>query len=468
MRFELNQNLFAVQFMFARDLKGDRISMFSQPLMYNNEMPHKINFVKLTVTEHHKVRDSYESNDKPATHDGFLLKDDQGSVYANQYPTASFGQMSDEANRRFHLHETDENSDEMIARLKATPNSFYECHLLSDVLEKIMKGIRDLSEIAESNPNRVDLLTKIELLKKLQEQIKEEFLKAYPEYEMHFSWRNAYHGSKLQFADVSIFRHLPLEKALTLSHAEIQQELQDNGVLEVEYPNGDLLCMKKDQGTYLLFGEKTDVDYTRVYYGEKTESLNGSDKPSFMVSQTEYFDIDKDYLPAQCFRQRLHSENPNRAKGMGSSLEELAVAQSIRRLHCRETKDMIPYFGGESGERRYDVLLETGAKFSLVRMPKEDGDLITIEHSIQAPGSDHRAVTAVVVPKSIQFNLAVDDAIGKLAMDEDRPSVDVTLEMVIDGFKKLVEIPSILDTLDSKCVIAAIAHAHQLIQVKTA
>jgi len=57
-----------------------------------------IYFQELTVAEHHKVAGEW-SNEKE--YDGFILKDNQDRVWHNQYPKASYGQTSGEADGNF-------------------------------------------------------------------------------------------------------------------------------------------------------------------------------------------------------------------------------------------------------------------------------------------------------------------------------------------------------------------------------
>lgn len=65
----------------------------------------------LTVTEHHKVPNAHDPKGH-ATCDGFLLKDEKGVVWANQYPVASYGQMSDDASYYFNeFFSPDQNYD---------------------------------------------------------------------------------------------------------------------------------------------------------------------------------------------------------------------------------------------------------------------------------------------------------------------------------------------------------------------
>lgn len=54
----------------------------------------------LTITEHHKVAWDQDPNSE-AKYDGFLAVDEDGQPWGNQYPKASYGQLSDQANWYF-------------------------------------------------------------------------------------------------------------------------------------------------------------------------------------------------------------------------------------------------------------------------------------------------------------------------------------------------------------------------------
>lgn len=97
-RYQVGQVLYAVAFCYRH---GDRLVWsVGLPFLYNDLVPLHIKFVKLTVTEHHRVRGDWD--DKIA-YDGYKLVDDSGQEYTNQYPRASYGQISDEADRVFVL-----------------------------------------------------------------------------------------------------------------------------------------------------------------------------------------------------------------------------------------------------------------------------------------------------------------------------------------------------------------------------
>lgn len=333
MRFQPTQVLFAIQLTHARDLEGDRIGMFSQPLLYSDEMPSKINFTKLMVTEHHKVYDSYdEKRTKPPECDGYILTDTEGRLWSNQYPTASYGQMSDEGNRRFHRHSTTKEGEEaLVAELRKERGSFYECHLLSDVLEKIMKSIKDLSEmpddkIAEGQKEAV--VRKLGLLKQLQEQIVTQFKEAYPEHRLTQCWKKLWAGGKKDWPNVTIHRVIPFDEIHQLSVEQIAMEVTANDKLEIEYAGGDLLCIRDTISDYQIHGETTAVQALEVLFLEKSEEVSEDGKQCFTVCGVELFEPTEPAGAAICFLQRAVSEKPYRARNMGTNIDVIAERAS--------------------------------------------------------------------------------------------------------------------------------------------
>lgn len=97
-RYSIGEVLYAVCFEYKN--RRNRFST-SPPFIWGDaETPAAIHFVKLTVTAHHRVPGDWDDEIK---YDGYELVDDKGQVYTNQYPRASYGQLSDEGDRRFWL-----------------------------------------------------------------------------------------------------------------------------------------------------------------------------------------------------------------------------------------------------------------------------------------------------------------------------------------------------------------------------
>lgn len=60
----------------------------------------RFEFLELEVIEHHKVSSEYDEKDLKDC-DGYILKSADGRIFHNQYPRASYGQVSDRANYIF-------------------------------------------------------------------------------------------------------------------------------------------------------------------------------------------------------------------------------------------------------------------------------------------------------------------------------------------------------------------------------
>lgn len=96
--------------------------------------------VPMTVVEHHKVPWDQEP-DGENKYDGFICVDDTGNRWASQWPHASYGQVSDAADRfftRIHPEDTD------YENLSNVELAVFED--IREVLDRVMLGIRHFSE----------------------------------------------------------------------------------------------------------------------------------------------------------------------------------------------------------------------------------------------------------------------------------------------------------------------------------
>lgn len=177
MRYEIGQTIFAVQFSF--NTNGTNIKHFKMPFLINDDVPDQINFIRMAVAEHHKVPGEWDDTVK---YDGFILKDKDNVKYANQYPRAAYGQISDSGDRRFKIHV--EREDETFAKV-INGEIVYEFHLLTDVLKDMRMGVYDLE-----NSSLNYTAKKAVLLKSLLEKTIEQFNKEFPEYELTYSENN--------------------------------------------------------------------------------------------------------------------------------------------------------------------------------------------------------------------------------------------------------------------------------------
>lgn len=116
MRFEIGQQVpfINVKFHDKPDVKPTFQSLFD-PRVHELD---SIEVKMLTVKEHHKVPSCYEP-DGEKKYDGFIFTEqidvDKQQIWLNQYPTATYGQISDTNDRTVfrHTDHTKEQIDEM-------------------------------------------------------------------------------------------------------------------------------------------------------------------------------------------------------------------------------------------------------------------------------------------------------------------------------------------------------------------
>lgn len=316
MRFQVNQNLFAVHFGYNANVPRT-YGFYPIPLLFDNVEPDDINFVKLTVTEHHKV--PYVYDDKAELkYDGYLLKNDVGVVFANQYPRASYDQLSDEFNRRFAVHITE--SGVLDKMQEENEKAVFEYHLLSDVLEKIQRGIKDLENVKYTAENEHRLREKRAALIKFYDRIVKEFSEKYADYQLNMAWVPLF-KTELHWPKVSINKRVPIKQAEAMSKEDIMKDFMSDDRFELVYRGGDILIIENAEGTYYIDGKLTEVKTINIYFAEKSEE---DGKPVFYVHQTEYFPRSWIGAAVDCFITRLKNGG-QRAANTGMSLEAIAA-----------------------------------------------------------------------------------------------------------------------------------------------
>ncbi len=171
-RFTVGEVLLGICF----TIEGEENMGYVLPYLYNVNKVAKVNIVSLTVTEHHRVLNEWAPEGSDPDCDGFNLKDEAGKVWHNQYPRASYGQLSDEGNRRFTMHVTETGQ----VKKMMDNGEIFEVHLLTDVADKIHRGIKHFRENVESDHGgRLELLT--ELMEEIEEQLLEKYQKVLKE-----------------------------------------------------------------------------------------------------------------------------------------------------------------------------------------------------------------------------------------------------------------------------------------------
>lgn len=100
-RYIIGQEIEVIGFNYGL---GNEVWFGHRPFAFNGtDYPLTIEIFNLKVTEHHQVAWDQDPNGEKR-HDGFILTAEDGGVWYNQYPTASYGQTSDTADRRFTIN----------------------------------------------------------------------------------------------------------------------------------------------------------------------------------------------------------------------------------------------------------------------------------------------------------------------------------------------------------------------------
>lgn len=244
MRFELKQVVFGVHFEFDT-LRGTQ-GMFFQPLLHNDHQPSKITFKQLTVSEHHKVRNEHDNADAEPTCDGFMLVDDKEVKFANQYPVASSGSQTAESEgdyRFFMYFPSRKEYDEAEAKEHITVLEYCS---LTHVLERLMRGIRQLSDpkLAESKEAKERFRIKRTQVVELYDRILKEFSEKYPQYWPKCVSEPIYPSSTIIREVATIAKYLDPEEAKKLDEAALRDILEKDGSINVIYPQGRLLSLE--------------------------------------------------------------------------------------------------------------------------------------------------------------------------------------------------------------------------------
>lgn len=140
-RYFPGQVIYGVAFVYA----NRELSNTQPPMLYDNEFPQAIRLIKLTVSEHHKVP-NYWDEKGVLDCDGYILLDDNGRRFTNQYPRASYGQTTDTGDRLFS-EDFQGDFDERLKREKEDPTSYI---LVEDMFATISEGVHKLKIAAEN------------------------------------------------------------------------------------------------------------------------------------------------------------------------------------------------------------------------------------------------------------------------------------------------------------------------------
>jgi hypothetical protein len=133
MRFEINEQVPFIRenFEAGRPRFGNLYLPWEDKLL-------SLEIIMLTCVEHHKVPYDHDPEDKLDC-DGYVFVDVSGKRYYNQYPKASYGQISTDNNHRAWPQETaDEESRDWFPFVTA-----------KEFLSKLAKGVDDVAKIDE-------------------------------------------------------------------------------------------------------------------------------------------------------------------------------------------------------------------------------------------------------------------------------------------------------------------------------
>lgn len=167
-RYSIGEEIYCITFKYS-DTINVSTSMIAVVMDGN---PDIVVFNKLTVKEHHKVPNRYDLTD--TCNDGYVLEDENGIVFHNQYPYADYGQVSDAGDRYFVIDFSNKSEEIIKTIIDNKYNQPYEFVAISELVANIYKAI--------ANTNTRHHKSGIsERYKKLYELITTEFTKKYPD-----------------------------------------------------------------------------------------------------------------------------------------------------------------------------------------------------------------------------------------------------------------------------------------------
>lgn len=389
MRFHVGQTLFAVH--FGRPAVRGPFAFFELPARHDMEMPTSINIIKLTVAEHHKVYWEYDDRKTDPTHDGYLLCDDAGTVYANQYPHATYGQISAESNSRFRVYLP--GKGELTSRLEQDPRFIYEYHLLSDVLEKMEEGIKHLGEIKLTAADEIKAKARehLQVLTQLRDKIVAQFHKEFDSYKVEIAPKLI--AGLLGFIrpHATIFRSLRPEEARGMSKDDFVQLLRFHERVDVVYPHGDKMSIESLYSQYDDGTEKPGVIPTiRIFYQEVPffQRRKGGE------GKSEHFPHNQPEMAVDCFYQRLNSSMPQMGRGMGMDVKDIATAEAARNI---APSDLLRHVQKEG---KSAAVYPNGSEFSIEKVG-ENGEWLAIVHTEKYAHAPHAYRRFFTIPVEV-------------------------------------------------------------------
>lgn len=187
MRHQVHDTVWTIGFQYE---DKDSLLYFMKYYPWMQAKAPEIFFKQLTVTEHQKVPSEWDDKNAEPTYDGFILKDSEGKEWHNQYPFASYGQLSDAADGAYTCPEVFRRV--MDARDSGTPDSENKAIELADTyslkryIRELKNGIYKRQSAAESEPRTLLEDAHTELLELHLLTIEEKF-KDVTGLELHYS-----------------------------------------------------------------------------------------------------------------------------------------------------------------------------------------------------------------------------------------------------------------------------------------
>lgn len=336
MRYQVGQKLPVIHFSF-RGVEPFHNSFFRMPYLYDNTDVSKITITELEVTEHHKVAVDYDPDQKKDC-DGYLLKAVDGTIYANQYPQASYGQTTDTGNRRFHGHH-EEGTDvkALIEKMKSGEVFIPEYHLFDDAVSDIRKGIEDVEKSLEKDADTIskDVSDRMIELKTNLEQLLTVIL---------FEYEIAFPGKTFELVKKPLWEKIDLlfwrvEFKDIEGYAEQAQKVRDaltapdtpeepaSSHLSLEYvhhfENKDQLAIVRQTAHYASYAPGEEV---AIMYGDYTPDYLDDGKDAWMACASERYSVANLDRAVAVFMARLR-HNPTKVSNHGQSYEEIFGAK---------------------------------------------------------------------------------------------------------------------------------------------
>ena len=137
-RYTIGEVLTTIQFKTNNKKEGSHFGIYTtgKPHMLKVDENVQFEIIQLTVTEHHKVPSEWDTENKLDC-DGFKLVDSKNLIWHNQYPRASYGQISDSSDREFNRRDQLEEEEKQNLLLPQYPHC--TC-LVTDFLKSLKEG----------------------------------------------------------------------------------------------------------------------------------------------------------------------------------------------------------------------------------------------------------------------------------------------------------------------------------------